>query len=187
MNFKYIAVTTVFCVALCDVAGAASKLRPQRLRTEHMENPGVIDTRSPRLSWVNTPASESVKNASQSACRLVVATSEEKLEKGDYDAWDSGRIPTSQSYLVEYDGSTLKDGEDYFWRVMVWDNDGKASDWSETASWGWDLPMPAVGKPVGSAHPGRGKHTKKPLTRRKGAVIIRHHCCERNSRSAAIW
>ena len=97
MNFKYIAVTTVFCVALCDVAGAASKLRPQRLRTEHMENPGVIDTRSPRLSWVNTPASESVKNASQSACRLVVATSEEKLEKGDYDAWDSGRIPTSQS------------------------------------------------------------------------------------------
>ncbi len=70
MNFKYIAVTTVFCVALCDVAGAASKLRPQRLRTEHMENPGVIDTRSPRLSWVNTPASESVKRSEEHTSEL---------------------------------------------------------------------------------------------------------------------
>ena len=168
MNFKYIAVTTVFCVALCDVAGAASKLRPQRLRTEHMENPGVIDTRSPRLSWVNTPASESVKNASQSACRLVVATSEEKLEKGDYDAWDSGRIPTSQSYLVEYDGSTLKDGEDYFWRVMVWDNDGKASDWSETASWGMGFTDAGRWKARWIGAPWQGEAHKKAIDPKKG-------------------
>ena len=168
MNFKYIAVTTVFCVALCDVAGAASKLRPQRLRTEHMENPGVIDTRSPRLSWVNTPASESVKNASQSACRLVVATSEEKLEKGDYDAWDSGRIPTSQSYLVEYAGSTLKDGEDYFWRVMVWDNDGKASDWSETASWGMGFTDAGRWKARWIGAPWQGEAHKKAIDPKKG-------------------
>ncbi len=32
---------------------ATSNIHPARLRVEHMENLGVVDVLSPRLSWVN--------------------------------------------------------------------------------------------------------------------------------------
>jgi len=115
---------------------AVSKLKPQRLRTEHMENPGVVDVRTPRLSWVNRPVSAKVKNASQSASRIVVASSKENLDNGVYDMWDSGKRAGSQAYLVDYAGRPLADGQDCYWRVMVWDDEDNPSGWSETASWG---------------------------------------------------
>ena len=137
MKFKQ---TIILSAALTGVAfgaaAAAAHLTPHRLRTEHIENPTVIDTRAPRLSWVNTPSSSSLKNASQSAYRLVVASSPEKLDKGEFDVWDSGKRLSADSYLVSYEGAPLADGADYFWRVMVWDEKGNPSKWSETASWG---------------------------------------------------
>ena len=55
-------------------------------------------------------------------------------ETGSYDAWDSGKVTSSNSTEVAYRGP-LESQEDYFWRVRVWGPDGKVSRWSRPASW----------------------------------------------------
>lgn len=118
---------------------AWGKISPGNLRCEYMENPAVVDTRAPRLSWINHASSGQERGRSQQAYRIVVSTSKEKLQKGDYDAWDSGRQNSSVSRLVHYAGAPLKSAGDYWWRVMVWDDKDRASDWSEPAYWGMGL------------------------------------------------
>ncbi len=168
MKFKQ---TIILSAALTGVAfgaaAAAAHLTPHRLRTEHIENPTVIDTRAPRLSWVNTPSSSSLKNASQSAYRLVVASSPEKLDKGEFDVWDSGKRLSADSYLVSYEGAPLADGADYFWRVMVWDEKGNPSKWSETASWGMGFTDSARWKAGWIGAPWQGEDHKKNIDPKK--------------------
>lgn len=170
MNMSIIrnmALSAVCAAAVMQASGATATLQPQRLSTEHMYNPGVVDTRAPRLSWINRPTSDKVKNASQSASRIVVASSREKLLAGDYDVWDTGKRPGSCAYLVEYEGAPLQDGKDYYWRVMVWDGSDHPSDWSEVASWGMGFTDPARWKARWIGAPWQGEAHKKALDIKK--------------------
>ena len=74
-----------------------AQLRVSSLRVEHCVNPSVVDVPQPRLSWVNNPKDERVRGQRQTAYQIVVASSEAKLRKGDYDLWDSGRVPSDVS------------------------------------------------------------------------------------------
>ena len=121
---------------------AQAQLRVCSLRVEHCINPNVIDEPQPRLSWVNEPKNESVKGQRQTAYRIVVASSEENLRRGNYDLWDSGRVPSNISVLVPYGGRTLTSGQDCYWKVQTWDARGKRSKWSEVAHWGMGLLKP---------------------------------------------
>lgn len=112
-----------------------SHFKPTRLRVEHLDTPVVIDLPKPRFSWINIPYNDSIKSASQSSYRIVVSSSPEKLNTGCFDVWDSGRVLSSQSYLIEFNGKELKDGRDYFWKVMVWDENGVSSGWSAPSKW----------------------------------------------------
>lgn len=117
----------------------SAKLTPTVLRCEYMINPTVVDQLSPRLSWINEVESNKKRGISQRAYRIVVSTSKDKLLKGDYDIWDSEKQLSSESYLIAYKGKPLQSGQDYWWRVMIWDNENKASNWSEPAYWGMGL------------------------------------------------
>jgi alpha-L-rhamnosidase len=48
------------------------------------------------------------------------------------EEWDSGKIASSDSIEVFYDGKTLKSGQNHRWRVRVWDQEEKPSEWSKT-------------------------------------------------------
>ena len=69
---------------------AQGQLRVSHLTVEHMENPATVDAPHPRLSWINEPKDERVRGERQTAYRIVVASSEERLRRGNYDLWDSG-------------------------------------------------------------------------------------------------
>ena len=112
------------------------------LRVEHCVNPCVVDVPQPRLSWVNEPKNERVKGQLQTAYQIVVASSEEKLRRGDYDLWDSGRVPSDRSVLVPYGGCELTSGQDCYWMVRTWDKKGKRSKWSNVGHWGMGLLKP---------------------------------------------
>ena len=112
------------------------------LRVEHCENPSVVDVPQPRLSWVNEPKNERVQGQRQTAYRIVVASSEEKLRKGDYDLWDSGCVSSEVSVLVPYGGRKLTSGQDCYWKVRTWDAKGKRSKWSQVAHWSMGLLTP---------------------------------------------
>ena len=69
--------------------------------------------------------------AGQSAYRICVATSPEKLNQPD--VWDSGKVESSQSVAVPYKGRAVKSGEKLWWNVIVWDENGKELESSTEA------------------------------------------------------
>lgn len=118
-----------------DLAG----LRPERLRTEWLENPEGLGTARPRFSWIVTSPAQ---NQRQTAYRILVAGSRETLEDGAATLWDSGRVASRETLSIEYRGAALGSGAQAWWKVMVWDAEGRASAWSEPARFSIGLLKP---------------------------------------------
>ena len=138
LNLKISAIG-LLCMLFITSCTEQSKIKPVRLTCEFMTNPTVVDVASPRLSWINEAVTDKVRGEAQLAYRICVASSKEKLLKGEADIWDSGKTTSGDSYLIPYAGSKLLSGRDYWWRVMVWDSHDVASAWSAPASWGMGL------------------------------------------------
>ncbi len=100
--------------------------------TENRINPIGLDTQNPRFSWVINSDGRQVL---QTAYEISVDVSEENLVNSSSSIWSSGKINSSQSVHVQYNGPQLKPGTKYFWKVRVWDNKGNVSDWSRIAWW----------------------------------------------------
>jgi len=130
----------VLCASVLFAACTSSgMIKPVNLRVENRIDPSVIDTDTPRLSWINEVRYAAVTGAVQSAYHILVASSEDLLNRNVGDMWDSGKVDSDASYLVAYAGDSLLSGRDYWWKVQVWDNNGKNSGWSETARFGMGL------------------------------------------------
>ena len=138
----------IFLVTVCLVQSAMA-LTPAGLKTECLDNPQGIDVLRPRLNWILTATGRAQK---QVAYQIQVADSAELLQSGKGVAWDSGKVPSGQNFGITYDGPELASGSRHYWRVKVWDQDGKASVWSSTASWGMGLLQPSdwKGKWIGA-------------------------------------
>ncbi len=94
-----------------------------RMLTENRVNPYGIDIAKPRFTW-----------QFESGKRNVVQTAYElKVTSGKSTVWSTGRVNSSQSVQVMYNGQALKSGTRYTWQVRSWDNDGKVSPWSKPA------------------------------------------------------
>ncbi len=126
---------------LCSGLACATlaQYRVCRLTVEHMADPMVVDVLRPRLSWVNEVTDPTVRGESQTAYRVVVASSVDRLQAGDYDLWDSGRMRSDASTLVPYGGKPLVSGQDCYWQVQTWDSRGHRSAWSDVGHWGMGL------------------------------------------------
>ena len=85
------------------------------LRCENQENPSGIDVTQPRLSWVIKEEGQQpeARGQKQMAYQVLVASSEELLDKGDL--WDSGKVMSDQSIAVRYDGKPLVSENRYWW------------------------------------------------------------------------
>jgi alpha-L-rhamnosidase len=91
------------------------------------------------LSWILTVSHPKARGVRQSAYRLLVATTSQNLAKNRGDLWDTGKIDSDQSIQVPYAGKQLASGAQAYWKVRVWDQDGKSSEWSAPASWSMGL------------------------------------------------
>ncbi len=119
---------------LCSGAlQAASELVPTQLRCEYLANPLGIDELQPRLSWQCTALDPKARGLTQSAYRVVVASSLELLAKDQGDLWDSGKVVSGQSIHLPYTGKPLVSLQRCVWKVCGWTPNGKA--WSEPAAW----------------------------------------------------
>ena len=111
------------------------------LRCEYRENPLGIDVAKPRLSWMIEDLKSEIKNPKsetrgekQTTYQILVASSEVLLKKDKGDLWDSGKVASDQSVAVLYAGASLASETRYWWKVRVYDQDGKGSVWSAPAS-----------------------------------------------------
>ncbi|MGW6057029.1 alpha-L-rhamnosidase [Streptomyces sp. NPDC055189] len=110
-------------------AGGRS-LRVTGPTVEYVRHPLGLDVPRPRLSW---PLASADEGQTQTAYQVRVATSPGRI--GKPDVWDSGKVASSDSTLVPYAGPDLKSRTRYYWSVRVWDDAGKASEWSEPSWW----------------------------------------------------
>lgn len=108
------------------------------LTVDYLENPAGTDNLSPRFSWQTAP---DFAEFQQSAYQILVASSPEKLLKGDADCWDSGKVGSSQSLHIPYAGKTLESAKRYFWKVRTWDQQGNPGDFSGVNHWDMGLLM----------------------------------------------
>jgi alpha-L-rhamnosidase len=100
------------------------------LRCENRDDPVGIDAEQPRFSWwLQSPA----RGQRQTACRVLVASSPALLRRGKANLWDSGKVAGDRSIAVVYSGKPLQSGQTCWWKVELWDRDGKRTGWSEPA------------------------------------------------------
>ena len=71
--------------------------------------------------------------------RILVAASPEALAEDKGDLWDSGKVASDQSVHIVYQGRPLESRMRCYWKVRVWNTDGKTSIWSEAAEWSMGL------------------------------------------------
>ena len=142
MNTSYLRLLSAAFAFIAPLALSA-QLTVKSLTVEHMKDPTTVDEPRPRLSWINEVADAKIRGERQTAYRIAVASSREKLEAGDYDLWDSGKVLSEQSTLVPYGGSSLTSGQDCYWKVQTWNAKGKVSEWSDTGYWGMGLLHPS--------------------------------------------
>jgi alpha-L-rhamnosidase len=105
--------------------------KPTALETDSLSTPLGIDSKLPNFSWKLQDARFAAR---QTAYEIQVGSTREELDAGKADVWDSGRKESDASINVVYGGPALQAEKRYYWRVTVWDKDGKPYPASE-ATW----------------------------------------------------
>lgn len=90
-----------------------------------------ITTHSPLFGWI-VPGEAS--NTIQTAYQILVADSKQKLTSDSANLWNSGKIVSSHSANITYEGKPFKPGTVCFWKVKTWDNHGRESSYSNVSS-----------------------------------------------------
>jgi alpha-L-rhamnosidase len=101
---------------------------PQELTVELIRQPQdvkIVD-RQPEYGWAVPTAS-----VFQSAYQVLVASSMQNIQNNIGDVWDSKRVVSRSSNNIEHKGMALALGKTYFWKVRIWDEDNRLTDYSE--------------------------------------------------------
>ena len=133
---SWLGISLLFVVGACS---SRSSLVVSDLRCEDLVDPLAVDQTRPSLGW----RLEGHENgARQSAYQILAATDENLLTEEKADVWNSGKVQSTESARVLYQGKDLSSKDFVYWKVRVWDGDGKASPWSGTAGFGIGLLNP---------------------------------------------
>ncbi|MBW8864188.1 MAG: family 78 glycoside hydrolase catalytic domain, partial [Verrucomicrobia bacterium] len=122
-------------IALCLATlacTACAALTPTDLRCDYAINPLGVDSTGPRLFWKLAGGSQGAK---QLAYEILAAASEKNLAHDTGDLWTSGKITSDETIQIPYAGKKLNSSQQVFWKVRVWDGDGKVSAWCRPATW----------------------------------------------------
>ncbi len=144
-------------------------IRAECLQCEYLKDPLGIDVVKPRLSWKIVAKDEGgtlkvERGIKQTACQVLVASSEELLKKDQGDLWDSGKVASDQSIQMEYSGKPPASRQRCYWKARVWvSQSGKSevSGWSEAATWTMGLLKPEDWQAKGITPPGTSPLVRK--------------------------
>ncbi|MBQ6910844.1 MAG: family 78 glycoside hydrolase catalytic domain [Bacteroidales bacterium] len=130
-------------------AGCQPAFNVQEMRCEGLVEPLGIDSAEPHFSW--TVFSEGPME--QTAYEIEVGP----------DLWRSGKVESAEQVMVPYGGAPLSSRQQAWWRVRVWNQDGKVSAWSGKAHFGVGLLDGEMQGAYIGAVPGEGR---APLLRK---------------------
>ena len=124
----------LFLFSLSAFSQSVCTIIPRSLTCEYLSNPTGLDIRQPRFSWKLEAVNSNDFGQRQTAYRILVGTSEQKIHQNIGDCWDSGWVNSDDMQLIRYQGKQLQSDKDYFWNVTVKDEKGNISAMSETAT-----------------------------------------------------
>jgi hypothetical protein len=116
MNTNFFSKFFVSAFILCFPLSFQAKMTPTDLTCEMMNKPLAIETLQPRFGW---KLLSDVQGDRQTAYQLFVSSFSED------QVWNSGKVKSDQSQFVAYNGKKLQPATRYYWRVKVWDAEGK--------------------------------------------------------------
>jgi len=120
------------CLLLLIIGGCtriSTDITLYDLSCENLINPDGIGTSEPGLSWKIASGRNGI---SQSAYQVLVASDTSFLNEKDADLWNSGKIKSGEN-LIRYQGPSLQPFTRYYWKVEIWDQNGRKSVASQTA------------------------------------------------------
>jgi alpha-L-rhamnosidase len=101
---------------------------PTGLTVEYIREPRfteIIDSK-PEFSWF-VPKEAVIQKGYQ----ILVSSTKENIGKNIGDVWDSGNVRSSKSADVEFGGEPLSENTEYFWKVRIFDQDNRLSEYSK--------------------------------------------------------
>ncbi len=116
-------------IILYAACGTQHSITITEITCENKVEPLGVPLKGISFSW---KMASGIRGQYQTSYHLVIASSENKLRRGDYDIWNTGKTESRNNLLVTYDGQPLVPASEYFWKVKVWDKNGNESAWSET-------------------------------------------------------
>ena len=128
-----------FIIAFCsssEFCGVSARLEVNDLRCEFMTAPQAIDNAEPHFSW---KMACDRNEARPTAYQILVASDSLRLNERQADLWNSGKLEYPESTNVRYQGKALDSRSKAYWKIRVWDENDKASKWSEVTSFGIGL------------------------------------------------
>ena len=125
-------VVLLLCVSLPAHARHVIFGKPTALQCDSLYTPIGDDTKQPLFSW---KLQDGRIGAKQTAYTILVAKDPGLLRRGNADVWNSGRVESDRSLGVAYGGPALAPETRYYWRVQVWDKDGKPYPASDVSWW----------------------------------------------------
>jgi alpha-L-rhamnosidase len=109
-----------------------SQVNVENLTCEFLRNPLAIETENPRLSWQLV---SNQKDVVQHYYQIVVSDDVSDIMNGNGKIWDTGKIASKSSILIEYNGALLQSGQKYYWKVKIWHNKSSSPIESVIANW----------------------------------------------------
>lgn len=111
--------------------GYSVNLTPQEaLSRNEMFQFTEINTKNPLFGWI---VPSETNNTMQTAYQILVADSKDKLVPDSANLWNSGKVVSSKSTNIAYEGKPFKPGRVYYWVVKTWDNHGRESSFSNVS------------------------------------------------------
>lgn len=134
-KLSYLGLIGYFC-CLSVIVHGKGKTPPfivAELKCENLINPLGIDNAAPHFSWKQRSIEP---KGGQAYYEIQVASDSILLTQGKANLWHSEKVKSDASVMVPYQGATLNSRSLCYWRVRVWNQKGKVSEWSPAARFG---------------------------------------------------
>ncbi|MBQ7364775.1 MAG: family 78 glycoside hydrolase catalytic domain [Clostridia bacterium] len=152
---------------LTDTTPRATGLSAYALRVNGLHAPMGIDSEI-RFSWLLRGEGY---HRSQSAYRILVSSSLKKAECLCGDLWDSGKTEDDSNYDIAYRGKPLTSRSRYYFRVAVWDENGRAGDFGEIGVFETGILHPSEWQGIWITAPREGDGTESAPMFRKTFLL----------------
>ena len=131
LSFFFLIIQSTACLSTKVAIDDIISNPPTNLSIEYIRTPSTVLLKDaqPEFAWL-VPKTAVL----QVGYQILVASSQATIDTNRGDIWDSGEVRSNESSNVEYGGKPLAKSSNYFWKVRIWDQKNKLTNYSASQS-----------------------------------------------------